>query len=76
MQYGNREDVQNSLYANFSSEGWSGPASLHYQQKRDGLLAFKEQETNENVRRWIDKFVISLNKQIEREKITEERDGF
>jgi len=34
------------------------------------------QENNENVKRWIDRFVISLNKQIEREKIMEERDGF
>ncbi len=76
VRYGEREDVQNNLMANFSSEGWSGPASEHYQQKKEGLLAFKEKEDNENVNRWIDRFVIGLDKQIAHEKIREERDGF
>ncbi len=76
VKYGDRENVQNNLMANFSSEGWSGPASLHYQQKRDGLLEFREKEDNENVKRWIDRFVIGLDKQIEHEKIVEERRGF
>jgi|GEM_PF-430584 len=76
VKYGDREDVQNELMSNFSSEGWSGPASQHYQQKKDGLLAFKDKEDNENVKRWIDRFVIGLDKQIEHEKIREERQGF
>lgn len=76
VKYGDRESVQNNLMANFSSEGWSGPASLHYQQKKDGLLEFKEKEDNQNVKHWIDRFVIGLDKQIEHEKINEERRGF
>lgn len=76
VKFGNREDVQNSLIANFSSEGWTGPASQHYQQKRNGLLEFKEKEDNENVKQWIDRFANGLDKQIEHEKIIEERRGF
>lgn len=76
VRYGEREDVQRNLMANFSSEGWSGPASLHYQKKKEGLLEFREKEDNANVKRWIDHFVIGLNKQIEREKIIEERREF
>lgn len=62
--------------ANFYTEGWSGPASLHYQQKKEQLLAFKEGEDNENVKRWLDEMIGSLDKQIEHEKIQEERRGF
>jgi len=76
VRYGDREDVQNNLMANFSSEGWTGPASQHYQQKKEGLLVFREKEDNATVQQWIDRFVIGLDKQIEQEKIMEERRGF
>lgn len=76
VRYGTREDVRSNLRANFSSEGWTGPASLHYQGKKQGLLAFKEGESDENVRRWIDEYVTALNQQIEQAKIEEERRGF
>jgi hypothetical protein len=73
IRYGAREDVRRNLRANFSTEGWSGPASLHFQEKKDWLLAFKKDEDNENVKRWIDEYVSVLNRQIEQEKIEEER---
>lgn len=76
VRYGIREDVQNNLIANFSSEGWSGPASAHYQQKKEDLLRFREDEDNDKVKQWIDRFVVGLNQQVEREKILEERRGF
>lgn len=75
-RYGGREDVQNNLMANFSSEGWTGPASAHYQQKKEDLIKFKENEDNTNVKQWITRFVVGLNQQIEREKIIEERKSF
>ncbi len=75
-RYGDREDVRKEMGANFYTEGWSGPASLHYQQKKEQLLAFKKGEDNENVKRWLDEMIESLDKQIEHEKIQEERRGF
>ncbi|OFZ67522.1 MAG: hypothetical protein A2328_01560 [Bdellovibrionales bacterium RIFOXYB2_FULL_36_6] len=62
--------------ANFSTEGWSGPASLHYQKKKQHLLEFEKEENNENVKRWIDEYVSSVDKRIEQTKIEEEREGF
>lgn len=75
-KYGNREDVRKEMGSNFYTEGWSGPASLHYQQKKEQLVSFKESEDNENVKRWLDEMIDSLDKQIEHEKIQEERRGF
>ena len=59
--------------ANFSTEGWSGPASVHYQEKRKQLIEFRKGEDNDNVKRWIDEYVSSIDRQIERERIEEER---
>ena len=73
IRYGAREDVRSNLRANFSTESWSGPASLHYQENKNWLLNFKKDEDNENVRRWIDEYVSVLNRRIEQEKIEEER---
>jgi hypothetical protein len=73
IRYGARDDVRSSLRANFSSEGWSGPASLHYQEKKDWLLAFKKDENNENVKRWINEYVLVLNHEIEQARVEEER---
>jgi hypothetical protein len=73
IRYGAREDVRSNLRANFSTESWSGPASLHYQESKSWLLNFKKDEDNENVKGWIDEYVSILNRRIEREKIDEER---
>lgn len=76
VRYGTREDVRRNLMANFSTEGWSGSESLHYQTKKQHLLDFKKDENNENVKRWINEYVSSLDRYIERAKIEEERHGF
>lgn len=73
VRYGEREDVRRNLRANFSTEGWSGPESIHYQEKKQKLLDFKKEEENERVKLWIDEYVSSLDKYIERAKIEEER---
>ncbi len=76
VRYGTRDDVRRNLMANFSTEGWSGPESLHYQKKKQNLLEFKKEENNENVKCWIDEYVSSIDKRIEQAKIEEEREGF
>jgi hypothetical protein len=60
--------------ANFSTEGWTGPESLHLQNKKQKLLDFREEEDNKNVRRWIDGYVSQLEQRIEQARIIEERE--
>jgi hypothetical protein len=74
VRYGQRDDVRNELMANFSTEGWSGPESLHYEAKKQELLNFRKDETDPNVTRWIDDYVVGLDRQIERAQIEEERE--
>jgi len=76
IRYGEREDVRRNLRANFSTEGWTGPESLHFQDKKQKLLDFKENEENENVKRWIDEYVSQLEGRIEQARIEEERRDF
>ncbi|MHA1381121.1 MAG: hypothetical protein ACTSRG_22365 [Candidatus Helarchaeota archaeon] len=74
VRYGERDDVRNNLYANFGTEGWTGPESLHYQSKKDRLLEFRSNEKDMNVINWIDDYIKSLDKQIEQSKENEERE--
>ena len=74
VRYGEREDVRRNLKANYSTEIWQGSLSLHYKNKRQKLLRFKDGEDNENVKRWINEFVEELEERIEHAKIGEERE--
>jgi hypothetical protein len=76
VRYGDREDVRRNLTANYSTGGWIGSESLYHQRKRDQLLAFKEGEPNQNVRRWIEECVAALDHNIERATVEEEREDF
>ena len=51
-----------------------GPASLHYEKKAEALRAFKAEETDSNVLRWIDEALHGLEKRIRIERIQEERE--
>ena len=73
IRYGGQEDVRRTLSSNYLTEGWWGPGSLHYKEKQQKLLHLKDEEDNENVKRWIDEFVEELEGYIEYEKIDEER---
>ena len=74
VRYGYRKDVRNNLRANFSTEGFSGPASLHYREKKEELLNYKKEESDKNVIGWIDEYVSILESRIEKEKQDEERE--
>lgn len=74
VRYGGRQDVQRNLMANFSTEGWTGPGSLHLENKKLRLLEFAKNETNDNVRRWVNDYILQLDRSILREKIEEERE--
>ncbi|HEY5124531.1 MAG TPA: hypothetical protein VIK14_12430, partial [Ignavibacteria bacterium] len=73
VKYGNEDKVKRNLRANFMTEGWTGPGSLHYEIKKQELIEFKKNENNSNVINWIDEFITILDANIKREKIEEER---
>jgi hypothetical protein len=75
VRYGKEEAVLGNLAANFSTEGWVGPGSVHYQNKKEELLRFKASESNPLVRKWIDHYVSDLEFSARRERIEEERRG-
>lgn len=76
VRYGRQRTVRSSLAANFMTGGWAGPASVHFIQAREQLLAFRSEEQNENVKRFIDELVSSYDAQIERAQVEEERQRF
>jgi hypothetical protein len=76
LRYGDRDDVRRNLMANFSTEGWSGPESLHYQNKKQKILEFQKGEENANVKCWLDEYIEALEHAIEHAKMREERDDF
>jgi len=75
VRYGSRKDVQRELRANYSTEGWTGSESLHYEGKKMTLLQFKKAETNDNVKQWLDEYISILEMDIKRARIEEEREG-
>lgn len=76
VRYGNREDVRRNFSANYWSGSWSGPESLHYENMKSSLEKYKVTENNQNVLKWIDEFIESLEKDIERARNEEERRGY
>jgi hypothetical protein len=76
VRYGDRDDVQRSLIANYSTEGWMGPASEHHRLKKEELERLLEAEPEPRVREWLHKYVGYLRKSIEQERMAEEREPF
>ena len=75
VRYGNvAEDLGGTLMSNYTMGGWSGPASFHYEGIQEELLRIKTGESDENVKRWLDEYVDSLEQDyIEPAKMDEER---
>ena len=73
IHYGERADVRSNLCANYMTETYWGPASLHYEGKIRKLLNIKNKEDDRNAIRWIDEFVRELKGCIEQAEIEEER---
>lgn len=73
VRYGDQEDVRSTLISNYSTEGFSGPASLYYEEKLHKLVDIQNNDNDEKVNYWINEFVPFLEEQIEHAKIDEER---
>lgn len=75
VRYGSRKDVRDNLRANFSTESWWGPESLHAHSKLEQLKSWKEGERDTNVLRWLDDNITSTLIRIEEAKVREERES-
>jgi hypothetical protein len=75
IRYGDRDDVRRNLMANFSTGGWSGLESAHHERRKQELLEYKDEETDEQVRSWIDDYVSEIDHRIEQARIEEERES-
>ena len=76
VRYGYLKSVRNEFHANYGSEGWVGPGSIHSLAKKQGLKELRSTETDANVLMWIDEEIESLDHMIRREQIEEEHRGF
>jgi len=76
VRYGGREDVRESLRANFQTGSWSGPRSSHLEASKEDLQRIRSGETDANVRFWLDEFIAELDGEIRAARIAEERGGF
>jgi hypothetical protein len=74
-RYGTIDEVRRSLHANYSSGGWSGPASEHFGRKLAAINAHLAVETNDNVRMWLDEHRERLERSVEREVERELRES-
>ncbi len=74
IRYGDRDDVQRNLIANFSSGGWMGPESEHYKSEKEALESLLATERQPQVREWLSRYVGLLEKSVEQARIEEERE--
>ena len=74
VRYGGREDVRRALISNYLTGVSWGPTSSNYEIKKQKLLHIKSNENNENIKCWIDDFVVVLERDIEGAEIDEERE--
>ncbi len=73
-RYGDNKAVLSSIYANFGTEGFSGPSSLHYAKKVEEVKRFGElHRSSPNIQSWVSKVVGQLNAQVQGARLTEER---
>jgi hypothetical protein len=75
-RFGDSEKVQNSVFSNFFTGGWSGPASSHYDEQRSVLKQLKSNEENPHALRWLNIAIDSTEKSLEAAKIEEEARGY
>lgn len=73
-RYGNDRGICASLNAHFNSRGWCGKESDHHRSLRDEARTWLIDERNNNVIRWVEKYIDGLTYSIDRAEIDEERE--
>jgi hypothetical protein len=73
--YGDQRSVRSALEANYFSEGWTGPSSLHHAQKAKELNEILAVETSSHARAWLREMLRRRQRMFEKETVLEERQG-
>jgi hypothetical protein len=76
VEFGEHKSLQDAVYANFFTGGFSGPASAHYEIEKSNLLQIKSQEVDPNALRWLDDAIKATEAHREQAKIEEEARGY
>ncbi len=76
-RYGSDKSVMNSVTANFGTEGFSGPSSLHYASKVEKVKRFGEiHKESPNIQAWVSMIVAQLSARVQQAREEEERRGY
>lgn len=75
-RYGQFEGVRSGISATFHSGGWMGPTSVHLKQKREKFRRWLAAGFEIEITQWIEAEIESLDRNIKREEIDEERSRF
>lgn len=76
-KYGKNKKVQSALSANLMTDGWSGPASIHYAKKLERIRRFSElNRDSHNIQLWAAQMIRSLDRQVDDARMNEERRDF
>lgn len=76
-RYGIDQRVVDAINSNLWTEGYSGLSSHHYAKKLEDIKHFKVLNKNSvNIQTWANDYISSLERQVERSKICEERSSF
>jgi hypothetical protein len=71
-RFGESNKVQNAVFANFFTGGWTGPASSHYATEKEVLEQLKSVETDPNALRWLNTAIDATEKNLKAAKMEEE----
>lgn len=74
-RYGDRDAVRDTLQQNNGTEAYTGLGSDHYSDAKEQLEAFKDNETDPQVIRWVDDEIRRLEEKINASEQFEERIG-
>lgn len=72
-KYGDIDRVASSLWCNFRSGGFSGPASEYWRKRQTEARSWLAETSDPNVVPWLQDYLDSLQREIERSEIEEER---
>ncbi len=75
-RYGQFDGVRNGISATFHSGGWTGSTSAYLKRKREKFRRWLAAGFETEITQWIEAEIESLDRNIEREEIDEERSRF
>lgn len=75
-RYGQFDGVRSGISATFHSGGWTGPTSAYLKRKREKFRRWLAAGFEFEITQWIEAEIESLDRNIEREEIDEERSRF